>query len=146
MELLGGIGSPLVQIAGDAQLVLGPRAGHSLALVALDDGLAFVREDLLLGFEATLAYENGRMAVDASSEGAPIVQVRGTGAFVLELTSTLGRVPCAAGSSLLVRREWVVGWTGRLLPRPLPLGESLSGQRGLNSFAGEGADLVVCAG
>jgi uncharacterized protein (AIM24 family) len=133
-------------MTGTAQLVLGPRASHTLALVPLDDGLAFVREDALLGFESTLSYENGRLALDAASDGTPIVQLRGTGAFVAELASSLVRVPCVAGSPLLVRREWIVGWTGRLLPRALPPGESLSGQRGLISFTGEGAVLVVCAG
>ncbi len=145
-EVLGGIGSPLSQITGAAELVLGARGGHSLSLVPLQDGLAFVREDLLLGFEATLTYANGRLALDVSGDGVPIVQLRGTGSFVVELASRLGRVPCEAGASLLVRREWVVGWTGRLLPRALPPGESLSGQRGLLSFAGEGAVLVVCEG
>ena len=145
LEVLGGIGSPLVQIAGIANLVLGARTGHSLAIVPLAVDLAFVREDVLLGFEATLAHENGRLALDASADGTPIVQLRGSGSFVVELRSELGRVPCATGSALLVRREWIVGWTGRLLPRALPPGESLSGQRGLISFAGEGSVLVVCS-
>jgi Flp pilus assembly protein TadD len=146
LEVLGGIGSPLVQMTGTAQLVLGPRATQSLALVPLDDELAFVREDVLLGFDSTLTYENGRLALDATTEGTPIVQLRGTGSFVADLARSLVRVPCVAGSPLLVRREWIVGWTGRLLPRALAPGESLSGQRGLIGFTGEGSVLVVCAG
>lgn len=147
-EVLGGIGSPVVRLAGTAELVLGARAGHELATLSLDDEIAFVREDALLGFELRLAYENGRLTVDPAGEAAPrtdgahLVQLRGKGAIVLEVIARLARVPCASGRSLLVRREWIVGWLGRLVPRALPPAESPSGQRGLVAFSGEGTVLV----
>jgi uncharacterized protein (AIM24 family) len=151
-EVLGGIGSPVVRISGQAQLVLAARQGYALAPVALEDELAFVREESLLGFELRLGYENGRLALEAAGEGgrapgegAHVVQLRGSGAVVLELTGELASVPCLPGRPLLVRREWIVGWLGRLVPRPLPPSETPSGQRGLIAFSGEGT-VLVCAG
>ncbi|HEY3817584.1 MAG TPA: tetratricopeptide repeat protein [Polyangiaceae bacterium] len=151
-DVLGGIGTPIVRVAGDAKLVLGARPGHAIVPVALQDELAFIREEALLGFELRLAYENGRLALDApgeggraAGEGAHLVQLRGTGAVVLELAGELASVPSTPGQPLLVRREWIVGWLGRLVPRASPPAESPSGQRGLIAFSGEGT-VLVCAG
>jgi len=148
-DVLGGIGSPVVRVTGNALLVLGARPGHKLLPFSLHEELAFVREEALLGFELSLTYENGRIALDAPGEGARaagdvghIVQLRGHGTGVLELTGALASVPCVLGQPLLVRREWVVGWLGRLVTRPLPAAESPSGQRGLIAFSGEGTVLV----
>jgi hypothetical protein len=151
-EVLGGIGSPLVRVVGSAQLVLGSRAGHKPHPLTLREELAFVREEALLGFDLTLAYENGRLALEAPGEGgrnatdgAHIVQLRGTGVALLELSGALASVPCTPNQPLLVRREWVAGWLGRLVTRPLPANESPSGQRGLIAFSGEGTVLVHVA-
>jgi uncharacterized protein (AIM24 family) len=151
-EVLGGIGSPFVRTAGAAQLVLGPRSNYEVVVIALDDGLAFVREDLLLGFELRLSYENGRMAPEApgesirvGGEGVSVVQLRGTGSFSLELARKLASVPCTPGRPLLVRREWIVGWLGRLVTSALAPAESPSGQRGLIGFSGDGT-VLVCPG
>jgi uncharacterized protein (AIM24 family) len=147
-EVLGGIGSPFVRAAGDAQIVLGARPSHQLSVIALEEEMAFVREDSLLGFELRLAYESGRLALDPpgegprSSETVHVVQLRGSGAVVMEITGALSSLPCATGVPLFVRREWIVGWLGRLVPRALPPTESPSGQRGLVSFAGDGMVLV----
>jgi len=150
-EVLGGLGSPIVRVSGSAQLVLGAKAAHTLVPVALQDELAFIREEALLGFELRLAYENGRLALEAPgegartpSEGAHVVQLRGSGAIVLELAGELASVSCTPGRPLLVRREWIVGWLGRLVPRASPPSESPSGQRGLIAFSGEGT-VLVCA-
>jgi uncharacterized protein (AIM24 family) len=150
-EVLGGIGSPFVRVSGDAQVVLGPRPAHRLVALTLDDELAFVREESLLAFEMGLAYENGRLALDPPGEGprsgetAHVAQLRGRGALVVEVSSNLASLPCVSGTPLLVRREWIVAWLGRMLPRALPPTESPSGQRGLVSFSGNGT-VLVCAG
>jgi uncharacterized protein (AIM24 family) len=151
-EVLGGIGSPLIRVAGGGQVVLGPRPGHTISLLALDDELAFVLEDRLLGFQLSLAYENGRIALEfpgerarGASEGTPVVQLRGTGAVALELSGSLATVASGAGQPLFVRREWIVGWFGRLVPRAMPPAEAPGGQRGLIGFSGEGT-VLVCVG
>jgi uncharacterized protein (AIM24 family) len=150
-DVLGGIGSPMVRVSGNAQLVLGPRSAFEVAVLTLDDELAFLREEVVLGFELRLSYENGRLASDAPGESPRaaaeihLVQIRGTGAVALELARKLASVPCTAGRSLIVRREWIVGWIGRLVPRALPPADSPSGQRGLVGFSGEGT-VLVCPG
>jgi hypothetical protein len=150
-DVFGGIGSPIVRIAGAVELVLGPRAGRELAVVPLTEELAFVREEMLLGLELRLTYENGRVGLDleggprAAPDSASVVQVRGTGALVVELAGKLSSVPCSPRRPVLVRREWLVGWIGRLVPRVLQAAESPNGQRGLIGFSGEGT-VLVCAG
>ena len=102
-EVLGGIGSPFVRVVGDAQIVLGPRPSHRLAVIALDDEIAFVREEALLGFELRLAYENGRLALNPpgegprSSEAVHVAQLRGHGVIVMEVGGELASLPCTAG-------------------------------------------------
>ncbi|HEX3772702.1 MAG TPA: tetratricopeptide repeat protein [Polyangiaceae bacterium] len=148
-EVLGGIGSPLVRVAGDGQLALGPRPGHALTVMDAGEALAFAREDLLVGFEMSLAYENGRVELGAAAgEMVPVVQLRGTGSFVLEVPGDLARLfvlRAASGTPLLIRRDWVVAWFGRLVPRVLPSTESPAGHRGLIGFSGDGTVLVNAA-
>jgi Flp pilus assembly protein TadD len=141
-EVLGGIGSPLVRVDGDAEMVLGPRPAHHLVPLSLDDDLAFVREDLLLGFELSLAYENGRLSLD-ENDPMGILQLRGTGSLVLELLAGFTTLDATVGRGVLVRREWIVGWIGRLIPRIVPPGEAPAGQRGLVGFRGEGTVLLA---
>jgi len=145
-EVLGGIGSPLVRVAGEAQLVLGPRPGHALTLIDVGGDIVFVREDFLVGFELSLQYENGRVELGAAAgESVPIVQLRGAGTFVLEVSGDLARLallPATSGTPLLINRDWVVAWFGRLVPRVLPSTESPGGHRGLIGFSGDGSVLV----
>jgi hypothetical protein len=143
-EVLGD--PPLVRVAGDAQLVLGPRPGRRLAFLAVADELAFVREDLLAGFELALAYENGRVVLEhGAKDPVHIVQLRGAGSFLLEVPGTLGSLPSRPGQPLLVQREWIVGWFGRLLTRALLPAEAPGGRSGLVGFWGEGS-VLVCFG
>lgn len=150
-DVLGGLGSPVVRVTGNARLAMAARVGHVPYLLTLRDQLAFVREEALLGFELSLGYENGRLAVEAAGDGsrppidAHVVQLRGRGIAVLELSATLASVPCGPNQPVLVRREWVVAWLGRMVTRPLPAVESPSGQRGLIAFSGEGTVLVLVA-
>jgi hypothetical protein len=152
-EVLGGIGSPMVRLAGNARLLVAPRAGYTLVPIELCEELAFVREDLLLGFEMRIGYENGRLALDSSAEGqrvdsgqgsetSSVVQLRGTGTALLELPGPLAAVSCVPGCPLLVRRDWIVGWLGRLVSRAVPAAEAPSGKRGLIAFSGEGTVMV----
>ena len=151
LEPLGGSSAPLLQIAGDAQLVFAPRAGGRLTLLAVDSDLAFVREDLLAGFDLALVYENGRVGLEAGAsasagEAVSVVQLRGRGSFVVEANGELGSLPSRPGQPLLVQRDWIVGWFGRLLTRTLLPAEAPGGRRGLVGFWGEGTVLVCPAG
>jgi uncharacterized protein (AIM24 family) len=143
-ESFGGVGSPVVHASGAGQLVLGPRAGRKLSSFGLVDEMCFVREEILLGFDGELAYENGRLAT-GEGDLLAIVQLRGTGAVLLEAIGEVLTLDVKANRGISVRREVILGWFGRLVPRALAPSEAPCGQRGLVSFAGEGRVLVASA-
>ena len=145
-ESFGGASSPVVHATGDGQLVLAPRHGRRLSSFALgdDDDMCFVREDVLLGFDGALAFENGRLAT-GDGELVAVVQLRGRGAVLLEAIGDILTLEVQGNHGLSVRREVVLGWFGRLVPRALAPSEAPCGQRGLVSFAGEGRVLVASA-
>jgi uncharacterized protein (AIM24 family) len=144
-EALGGVGAPIVKFAGPGNLVLGPRAAHILMGFRVDDTIAgspiFLREESLLGFEMKLEHESGRIAI-GDGEMAHVVQLRGAGVVLVELAGRLGATQVLPARTATVRREGIVGWTGRLVPRALTPAEAPAGQHGLVSFAGEGTVLV----
>jgi uncharacterized protein (AIM24 family)/DNA-binding SARP family transcriptional activator len=146
-ESFGGVGSPLVHATGDGQLVLAPRAGRKLSSFTLEPGthdMCFVREEVLLGFDGELVFENGRLAT-GEGEFVAVVQLRGKGAVLLEAIGEILTLEVQGSRGLSVRREVVLGWFGRLVPRALAPSEAPCGQRGLVSFAGEGRVLVASA-
>ena len=67
---------------------------------------------------ASLAFENGRLAT-GEGEFVPVVQLRGDGAVLLEAMGEILTLDVQADRSLSVRREVVLGWFGRLVPRAL---------------------------
>ena len=71
-----------------------------------------------------------------------MVQFRGSGTIVLELLDPIVAVAVTPARAVTARRENLVGWYGRLLPRSLPMSEAPLGQRGLVTFAGDGSLLV----
>ncbi|MBV9947028.1 MAG: tetratricopeptide repeat protein [Myxococcales bacterium] len=149
-EVVGGIGSPVVRIEGPAQIVLGARPSREVALVALEEEGATLREDALLGFELALRYESDRLAPDpaagrASADGVAMLRLQGRGAVALEIAGKLATVAPVGGGPVLVRRDWLLGWTGDMVARPWPPSEAPNGQRGLIGLSGEGLALV-CVG
>lgn len=143
-ESFGGVGSPLVSASGEGQLVLAARPGRKLSAFGLEDELCFVREEVLLGFDGVLAFENGRLAT-GEGEFVAVVSLKGRGAVLLEAIGEILTLEVHAQRGMSVRREVILGWFGRLVPRALPTSEAPCGQRGLVSFAGEGRVLVASA-
>jgi uncharacterized protein (AIM24 family) len=145
-ESFGGASSPVVHASGEGQLVLAPRHGRRLSSFALgdEDDMCFVREEVLLGFDGALAFENGKLAT-GEGEFVAVVQLRGRGAVLLEAIGDILTLEIQGNRGLSVRREVVLGWFGRLVPRALSPSEAPCGQRGLVSFAGEGRVLVASA-
>jgi uncharacterized protein (AIM24 family) len=141
-EAFGGATSPIARVKGDGQLVLAPRRGRSLTSFALQDETCFVREDVLLGFETALAYENGRLST-GEGELISVVQLRGTGSVLLETLGEPLTIEVSANRGVSVRREVLLAWRGRLVARALPSSEAPCGQRGLVSFGGDGHVLVA---
>ena len=143
-ESFGGASSPIAHATGEGQLVLGPRPGRKLSSFTLEDDMCFVREEVLLGFDGNLAYENGRLGT-GEGEFVAVVQLRGRGTVILEAIGETLTLEVHGSRGLSVRREVVLGWFGRLVPRALAPSEAPCGQRGLVSFAGEGRVLVASA-
>jgi hypothetical protein len=141
-EPFGGLGTPLVRMQVDGTLLLGPRAGHRLVPLKLSNEQVFLREDVVLGFELALAFENGRLPIP-EGDAVHVVQLRGTGTVVVELLDPWVSLDVAADRGVTVRKESLIGWTGRLVPRALPPNEAPSSQRGLVSLVGEGTVLVT---
>jgi hypothetical protein len=100
-----------------------------------------VREELVLGFDLAATYENGRIAF-GEGDTAPIVQIKG-GVVLLETMHALVTLACSASENVVARREAIVGWVGRLVPRALPMSEAPIGQRGLLSLTGDGSVLLA---
>ena len=140
-EPFGGVAAPLMRLRAGGPLVLGPRASHRLVPLRLDGELAFLREDAVLGFDLRLTFENGRLTF-SEAEQLFVVQFRGAGTVVLELLDPIVVLPVTPQRAVTARRESIIGWQGRLLPRALPMSEAPSGQRGLVTFAGDGALLL----
>jgi uncharacterized protein (AIM24 family) len=141
-ETFGGVGTPIVLFSGTGHLVLGPRPSHHILSFLLRDEVAFVREDCLMSFELSLQYENGRLAV-GEGDTTLMVQLRGAGAVLLELLDPIATLDVTSERGAILRREVLVGWVGRLVPRALSLSESPCGQRGLVAFSGDGLLLVA---
>jgi len=139
----GGLGNPLLKMKVAGPVLLGPRSAHRLLPIVVEEGTPFfLREDVVLAFDALLAFENGRLTF-GEGDAVPIAQFRGDGSVVIELIDPIVSLEVTQSRAVTCRREALVGWFGRLLPRAVPLSEAPSGQRGLVSFTGEGTVLVA---
>jgi uncharacterized protein (AIM24 family) len=124
-------------IQGPAQFVLCSGPGRDLLALDLCGDSMFVREELLVGLDACLTYDNGRLST-ADADGVPMVHLRGRGAVVLEIPASFCTLEVALKSKALARSEAVLGWTGRLVSQALAASELPSGLRGCVAFSGEG--------
>jgi Flp pilus assembly protein TadD len=141
-EPFGGLGNPMMRMKVAGPTLLGPRSAHRLVPVEVDEGPLFLREEVVLAFDLALTYENGRLTF-GETDVVAVAQFRGTGAVVLELIDPIVSIDASQARPVVARREALVGWLGRLLPRALPLSEAPGSQRGLVSFSGEGVVLVA---
>jgi Flp pilus assembly protein TadD len=153
-EPFGGLGNPLLKMKTDGPILLGPRSAHRLVPIGVEAGTPlFLREDVVLGFDLALTFENGRLTF-AESDVMSVAQFRAGGAsaperatggaVVLELIDPIVSLDVTqSGAGVVARREALVGWFGRLVPRAIPISEAPSGQRGLVGFTGAGTVLVA---
>jgi uncharacterized protein (AIM24 family) len=140
-EPLGGAASPVVELGGRLEMVLGAAVGQALAPIALDDEPFYLREDALTAFEPSVSFENGRLPV-GDGDALPMVQLRGPGTVVASLPERLSSIEVAPGHRTAVRAVDVIGWLGRVMPRALVASEAPGGARGLVAFEGEGMVLL----
>ncbi|WP_437562411.1 tetratricopeptide repeat protein [Sorangium sp. So ce542] len=140
-EPLGGPSTPFVEIGARCELVLGALEGRRLHAVTLGEEPIFLREDVLVGFELPIGYENGRLPA-GDGEAVAMVQLRGRGHMVLSVPERAAALEIAPSRPTSVRATAVLGWMGRLLPRTLPATEAPGGLQGFVTFGGEGMVLV----
>ena len=140
-EPLGGAAAPISEITGKGELVFGPVAGQRLEAILLDDDPFYLREDALAGFETSVAYESGRLAV-GDGEAIAMVQLRGPGTILAQLPESATTLEIIDARVTAVRAVMVLGWLGRLVPRALLASEAPAGARGFVAFTGEGMVLV----
>lgn len=140
-EPLGGAMSPISEITGKGEIVLGPARSQKLEPILLEEDHFYLREDALAGFEASVAYENGRLPA-GDGEAIGMVQLRGPGTVVAQLPESTTALEVIDARTTAVRAFLVVGWIGRLVPRALLASEAPAGARGFVAFTGEGMVLV----
>jgi uncharacterized protein (AIM24 family) len=140
-EPLGGTASPIVEITGKGEIVLGPARGRRLEPIQIEEDPFYLREDAVAGFETSVAYENGRIAV-GDGEAIGMVQLRGPGTVVAQLPEGTTALEIIEPRATAVRAVLVLGWIGRLVPRALLASEAPAGARGFVAFTGEGMVLV----
>jgi uncharacterized protein (AIM24 family) len=140
-ELLGGAAAPISEITGKGEIVFGPARGQKLEPILLEEDHFYLREDALAGFEASVAYENGRLPA-GDGEAIGMVQLRGPGTVVAHLPESTSALEIIDGRTTAVRAVLVLGWIGRLVPRALLASEAPAGARGFVAFTGEGMVLV----
>ena len=89
--------------------------------IALDLGpdAAYLREEILFGFEDGIAFENGR--VPSSTGELNLVHLRGRGRFLLATAGEPVAIDVAGGVPLRLPLGALVGWLGALTPRICPL-------------------------
>jgi hypothetical protein len=140
-EPLGGPATPLVLLEGNGELVIGAPPDLDAIAVTLSGEFMYVREDRLLGFESTVRHENGRLAT-GDDDTVPMVQLSGHGSLVFAGRKPVRALEVSSDRPLALRARSVLGWTGRLLPQPLPAGQAPGSTHGLVAFNGDGAVFV----
>lgn len=112
-ELFGSKKDPMFEIKGSGQLAFHPGDGIFYA-IDLDVASLFLIENHLFAAEPSLMYENGRIPVD----GGSVVNLSGQGALVLNTPRAINSVEVTPQNGAIIPADHLVGWFGRLLPRP----------------------------
>lgn len=106
------------RVSGEGVLLFRAR-GRKFSALDLGPDAAYLREEILFGFEDGIAFENGR--VPSSSGELNLVHLRGRGRFLLATAGEPVAVDVAAGVPLRLPLAALVGWIGALTPRVCPL-------------------------
>jgi uncharacterized protein (AIM24 family) len=105
--------------------------------VELHGGAAHLREDAVFGFDGTLSFDNGRLASPDATE-IELVRLAGEGAVLLASRGALSAVDVEPERPLRVSAAAVIGWSGALTPRLVPLAPDVDGVE----LTGEGRVLL----
>ena len=137
-EPLGGIDAQLGSLEGRGHVALAAHPGANLVFLHLAEELLYVCESRLIAFDDSIRYESGRLARGAAVN-IPMVQLSGRGQVLLERRGPVRSIKVEAERLITVDAERVLGWTGRLLPRPSMPEEVPSGSTNYVAFGGDGS-------
>lgn len=140
-EPVGGAAAPLRTFSGHGELVLGPAKGRRLLALSLEEDPLYLREEILVGFETTLNYESGRLAL-GDGDVAHLIQLRGRGEVVVAFPAEQIALEVTPERALIIRGSALLGWIGRIVPRALLPSEAPAGAHGFVSLVGEGMVLT----
>jgi uncharacterized protein (AIM24 family) len=120
--------------------------GQVFTPMSLGGDAGYFREDAVFAMEDRVTFENGRVPAK-SGQDLDLVHLRGQGSFLLRTAGEPVALPVARGVPLRVPAHALVGWTGALTPRIVPLaGEpgTLEGVEGPSvvELTGDGRALV----
>ncbi|HEX9402165.1 MAG TPA: tetratricopeptide repeat protein [Anaeromyxobacter sp.] len=105
----------MYRASGDGVLLYRTQ-GRRFSALDLGTEAAYLREEVLFGFEEGIAFENGRVQSSISAE-LNLVHLRGRGRFLLSTIGEPVAVDVAPQAPLKVPLAALVGWIGALTPR-----------------------------
>ena len=106
----GGAAVPFLVLHGSGEVFVAAPAGRLVSLELEDDTL-YVREDRVLAFEGTLAWESGVLP----RSGLRMLQFRGRGLVALALAGEPGAMRVAPEHAVFVSPSALLGWAGRVV-------------------------------
>lgn len=139
----GAAGRRMMRLRGDGALWISPHS-RCYTVVDLSDEQVYLREDVLYAFEESLAFENGRVPSNESTD-LHLVHLRGRGHALLRSHHPPRAMALAAGTTCRVPLAALLGWHGTIAPRIEILApEALPDGGGLAAvdLAGEGRVLL----
>jgi hypothetical protein len=94
--------------------------GQVFTPMSLGGDAGYFREDAVFAMEDRVTFENGRVPAKTGRD-LDLVHLRGQGSFLLRTAGEPVALPVARGVPLRVPAHALVGWTGALTPRIVPL-------------------------
>jgi hypothetical protein len=140
-EHFGGTQGAWIVLRGSGNIVIATDASRKLSTFTLQGDFIYVRESALVGFDASLRYENGRLPT-GGAEPIGMVQLSGGGPVIIESWQPFQSLPVSAERQVTVRAEDILGWTGRLIGNPLETEAAPTKALGFVTFSGDGSVLL----
>ena len=110
--------------------------------LAMDADVAFLREELVVGFDHALIHDLGRIRL-RGDEVLSLVRFRGDGVVVLELEQPFLAFDVRGDQRVTLRSETLVGWVGLLAPDPAEAWYPGAPATEFVTFSGEGSVLFT---
>ncbi len=156
-EPLGGPSSPMFEVTGSGEVILGPVVGARLSVISISGDPITVREGALTAFDGSVLHESSRFTA-SDGEAVPMVELRsafdvadeeratvpaaGSSVVVVSLPLSVAAIEVSEARPVLLRTHVILGWTGRVTPRNVPPSEAPGRSRGFIALHGVGMVFV----